>query len=74
MARLFPEDDNPHDPKAVCVQINKRTVGYLSRENARELRAQFPQGGLYWKVKAKIVGGWDNGEGDEGHYGVKLDF
>ena len=73
-AKLFPEDENPHDPMAVCVQIEGRTVGYLSRENARKMRAQLPHAGVFWKVAAKIVGGWDDGEGSVGHYGVKLDI
>jgi HIRAN domain len=33
-ASLVPEPTNPHDPKAVMVQINGECVGYLSRRNA----------------------------------------
>jgi hypothetical protein len=36
VAALVPEPDNPHDPKAIAVQIEGRLVGYLSRdENPR---------------------------------------
>lgn len=33
-ACLVPEPTNPHDPKAVMVQIEGECVGYLSRRNA----------------------------------------
>ena len=39
LALLIPEDTNPYDPTAVRVQIWGRTVGYLSRAEARALRA-----------------------------------
>ena len=36
VAQLVREPDNPHDPGAIAVQIDGRTVGYLSRdENTR---------------------------------------
>lgn len=34
-AVLVLEPDNPHDPKAVMVQVDGECVGYLSRHNAR---------------------------------------
>lgn len=37
-AYLIPEDDNPHDPKAVRVEVDGHKVGYLSRTNARRFR------------------------------------
>lgn len=37
-ARLFLEDQNPYDRNAVRVEVDGRTVGYLSREDAREYR------------------------------------
>ena len=33
-AVLVPEPSNPHDPKAVMVQIDRKLVGYLPREEA----------------------------------------
>ena len=37
MAELVPEPDNEHDPNAICVHINGRCVGYLSRRDAVEM-------------------------------------
>lgn len=37
MAELVPEPTNPHDENAIMVKIDGRQVGYLSREDAREL-------------------------------------
>lgn len=75
-AVLVPEPANPHDPMAVRVDIEGATVGYLSRANAREYRAELRrlgfEGGVF-SCQALIVGGWDRGSGDRGHFGVKLD-
>lgn len=71
-AELILEDDNPHDSKAVRVDIDGRTVGYLSRGHARQYRKQVSAGAM--TVPAVIVGGWNRGAGDTGHYGVKLDL
>ena len=76
-AFLVPEDDNPHDAKAVRILIQDQTVGYLDRETARSFRGQIADIGMTGvaaKCKAIIVGGWDRGDGDRGHFGVKLDF
>ncbi len=76
-AFLVPEDDNPHDAKAVRIDIQGQTVGYLDRETARSFRkmmAQIDLTGVVAKCSAIIVGGWDRGGGDRGHFGVKLDL
>jgi hypothetical protein len=76
-AFLVPEDDNPHDPKAVCVYIQDQTVGHLDRETARSFREQMEKSdasGRAVKCDAIIVGGWDRGGGDRGYFGVKLDL
>jgi hypothetical protein len=73
-ARLIREDDNPHDSMAVRVDIQGRTVGYLSREHARLYRKQFERAGYASTCEARIRGGWDRGEGGQGHYGVFLDL
>ena len=44
-ARLVLEDDNPHDSMAVRVDIQGLTVGYLSREHARQYRNQLAKAG-----------------------------
>lgn len=75
-ANLIYEDDNLYDNKAVRVDIEGKTVGYLQRDHARQLRKQMRQKGLRpskIECSAMIVGGWDRGEDDTGHYGVMLD-
>lgn len=76
-AILALEDDNPHDPNAVCVRIDGLRVGYLPRRFAKSYRAQLAKAnapkGHYW-CAAVIVGGWDRGGGDRGHFGVRLDL
>ena len=76
-ANLVLEDDNPHDSNAVMVSIEGETVGYLDRSTARSfriaLKAVAPRGAIA-KCPAIIVGGWDRGGGDRGHFGVKLDL
>jgi hypothetical protein len=63
------------DPGAVGIRIAGRPVGYLPAEAARQLRpllAALADRGKAITCKAKIVGGWDRGEGDRGYFGVKL--
>ncbi len=76
-ATLYQEDSNPHDSQAVRVDIEGLTVGYLSRDDAHAYRKQLDalgQGPLVAVCKAKIVGGWQRGKSDRGHFGVKLDL
>ena len=76
-AHLVLEDDNKYDPQAVRVDIEGKTVGYLSRETAREYRTRLRQTGhprLVGVCKATIRGGWDRGAKDQGFYGVWLDL
>ena len=76
-AFLVPEDDNPHDPKAVCIYIQDQPVGHLDRETAQGFRKQLEVAGLTgvaMKCSAIIVGGWDRGGDDQGFFGVKIDL
>ena len=76
-AMLILEDDNPYDRNAVRVDIQGKTVGYLSRENAKEYRKRIKEAGhpdISALCSAKIVGGWDRSDGDKGYFGVKLDL
>jgi len=76
-AVLVLEDENPHDSKAVRVDIDGETVGYLPRREARQYRLRLKEAGypeLRGRCDAIIVGGWDRGGGDRGHFGVKLDL
>lgn len=77
MATLVLEDGNPHDPKAVRVDMNTLTVGYLGREDARAYRRRLKREGrpeANLTCRARIGGGWKRARGDEGHFGVKLDL
>jgi hypothetical protein len=71
-AVLIPEQDNRHDTKAVRVEVKGKRVGYLSRSMARRYRMRFGRRTVY--CRAKIIGGWDRGGGDSGHFGVRLDL
>jgi hypothetical protein len=71
-AALIPENDNRHDTKAVRIEVKGKKVGYLSRSMARRYRMRFGRRTVY--CRAKIVGGWDRGGGDAGHFGVRLDL
>jgi hypothetical protein len=76
-AVLVYEDDNPNDDKAIRIDILGNTVGYLSRENARQYRMRLEEAGhkgIKATCSAMIVGGWDRGGSDKGHFGVKLDL
>lgn len=76
-ARLILEDSNPHDNKAVRVEISELQVGYLRREVARIYREQLRKNGhphAIGRCAAKIKGGWKRKGGNTGHYGVWLDI
>ena len=76
-ATLICDDNNDYDDQAVRVEINGRTVGHLSRVDARTYRrvlADEGRAGAIVSCPALIVGGWDRGDGDIGHFGVKLDL
>ena len=69
-AVLILEDDNPYSSKAVRVDVQGKTVAYLSGRNAREYRAQIAHlGHLQATCGAMIVGG---GKGRS--LGIWLDF
>jgi hypothetical protein len=71
-AQLICENDNRYDPKAVRVEVQGHQLGYLSRLDARLHRQRFGRRTVI--CKARIVGGWDRGCGDSGHFGVRLDI
>ncbi len=75
-ALLILEDDNAYDKMAVAVSIGGDIVGYLDKKTARSYRQQIKTAGFpdaASVVASRIVGGWLR-DGDEGHYGVKLDL
>jgi hypothetical protein len=77
-AVLRREPSNRFDSNAVRVEINRQHVGYLNRKNAseycRRVRALGFSNSAIASCPAVIVGGWDRGDGDRGHFGVKLDL
>lgn len=76
-AALIPEDDNRYDDKAVRVDINGLTVGYLSRDDARSFRRRLGAKRLTGQIThcaAVIVGGYRMKNGERASYGVKLDI
>lgn len=77
IAHLVLENSNRYDSSAVAVQILGRTVGYLSREDARSFRRRLGQKGLSGQTTtcdACIVGGGTRRSGEKLYYGVKLDL
>lgn len=76
IAELRPDDDNPHDDKAVEVCVEGRTVGYLARDEARKFRRRLGQKGLTDQstyCAALVVGGGE-WRGEVRHYGIQLDL
>lgn len=77
-AHLVLEHNNTHDSNAVRVSIQGQTVGYLSRPVAANFRQVINAAGhskhSVFDCAAVIRGGWDNGSGKQGHYGVWLDI
>ncbi|WP_395706830.1 hypothetical protein [Casimicrobium huifangae] len=57
-AIIYLEDENPHDNKAVRVDIDGHTVGYFSRADARRYRKQIAKHGpITSECDALILGG-----------------
>lgn len=76
VAYLIPENDNPFDKKAVRVDIEGCTVGYLERETARDFREKLLEKNLsnqVTKCQAVITGGHQV-NGKKMHCGVRLDL
>lgn len=75
VAVLYPERDNSWDRNAVAVYIDDLKVGHLSREAAVTYRPVADRLGVRLALcRATVSGGWDRGNGDTGHYGVRLDL
>ncbi len=75
LATLVPEPQNRYDKNAIRVQIDRRRIGYLSRENALlygpVIRWALGQGRPL-VAHAKLTGGWSYGEAVRASIGVKL--
>lgn len=72
VADLIPEPSNPHDNKAIRVDINGLTVGYIPADETAEFHALMR--GMRARCPALIVGGWERGVRGRGHFGVRLDI
>lgn len=75
LALLWPEPKNRYDPNAVSIRIEGRVVGYLSREEAvrwSRVLAAATTANTYVAAEARLIGGWDRGNGDRGTVGVQL--
>ena len=76
-AELVLENDNQADVNAVAVMVDGLRVGYLPKREAMIHRILI-HGSDYSKDRliciGKINGGWDNGYGNCGHYGVTVEL
>ena len=76
-AELVLENDNQADVNAVAVMVDGLRVGYLPKREAMIHRILI-HGSDYSKDRliclGKINGGWDNGYGSCGHYGVAVEL
>jgi len=70
------EDTNPYDLEAVRIEVDGRTVGYLSRPDARAYRRALQAASLSEVLvcRGRIRGGWDRGRDDRGSFGIFLDM
>jgi hypothetical protein len=72
------QENNPHDRNAIMVLINRKVVGYVPRHITAGMRLELLELNPTEHpitCDAKIVGGWLRGDdGDEGHYGVRLNL
>lgn len=76
VATIALEDTNPYDRDAVRVDVEGRTVGYLSRPDARAYREALKSASTseVLECRGRIRGGWNRGEKDRGFFGIYLDL
>lgn len=76
-AVLVPDSKNPHDDKAVRVEVEGLKVGHLSRADARSFRRRLGAKKLGQQptcCQAMITGGHRLKDGGRAHYGLMLDI
>jgi hypothetical protein len=76
-AQLILEDDNSYDANAVCIKIDDKTVGYLSRFDAKRYRQRLSGMGLTDAIGecwASVRGGFIKKDGSFADFGVRLDI
>ena len=77
LATLICDNNNPYDKNAIRIEINGLIVGHLKKEDAlyyRDLLKKLGQQEISATCQALIIGGWNRGHDDQGHFGVKLDL
>ena len=73
-AHLIPDPKNEHDDKAIRVDVNGKTVGHLSRDDARSFRRRLGAkkiGPVTTTCTARVWGGFDRNN-EPRDYGVDL--
>lgn len=76
-AILIPENQNKFDSMAVRVEINNKTVGYMSKDDARSFRRRLSSKKIGIKItscNAEFIGGFIKPDGTRANYGVRLDI
>lgn len=75
-AFLIPENDNPYDNKAIRVDIDDQTVGYLAKEDARSFRRRLASKKLAGQITtcSAIITGGHSVNGKIMSYGCNLDI
>lgn len=71
IAEIYREPNNPYDKYACVVEINNQKVGYISKNDNKDLIKSVSEHGFPIKLPAVIVGGWEDAK-STGSYGVKL--
>jgi hypothetical protein len=77
LASIVPEDNNKFDQLAVRIDIQNKTVGYMSKDGARSFRKLLSSKKISGKVTscdAAIIGGFVLRDGSKASYGVTLDI
>jgi hypothetical protein len=76
-ALLTPDPKNQYDPNAIKVTIDDQLVGYVGKKYTAGYRLALKGFSIEEQpigYHALIVGGWNRGGGDEGHFGVNIDI
>lgn len=78
LAMIAFEPNNEHDKDAIIVTIADLPVGYIGRLDQKFVAAKIRKverfKGRGALVRARLTGGWDDGQGSRGMIGVQLAF
>lgn len=76
-ALIIPDNNNPHDSLAVRVTVQGLTIGHFSKTDARDFRERLTAMNLGTSITScgvKITGGHTLQDGDQAHFGARLDL